>query len=737
MAETFPSGHALLIGVGGDLPMTSRDATVLRDLLVDPGRGAYPPGQVDLRIDGQASRQGILEGLERLIRNVEAAPEVTALVYFSGHGGRFESARGRHQHFLLPFGFNPAARATTAVSGQEFTDRIEAIRARRLVVLLDCCHAGGVPALMAPGDTFASAPVPPELLARLEEGSGRAVVASSHEDEYSYALKDHTVFTACLLEALEGAAAPPGDGFARILDVLSFLFREVPRRAPGPQRPFVNKVLGLSENFALCYHGSPRSPAPGGVAPGREPEVEALVGALLGNAVQDMKARRERFPDDLQRNVLDFYIEARGSAEPPRDRPGSVDDGVLPGPLSGSPLAGRLSHDSADSSRGEDLWTLLKGSLREARPVMILAEFGMGKTWFLEMAQYRLAASQEARALEAGESWIPLLVKLRDFRYDRPRFAELREQAFTAAFGELAAKRHRKVFLRMYEEGRFIFLLDALDEISIASRKDAEAVITEIGRIGSHVHRSPIIVTCRRSFFYEPAQEESLRSRGFEVFHLWPWSREDFLSYLKKSFAAGVLEQDPQQALARIESIHDLRDITGRGLLSAMVVDQFDEVLAQEVVDVPSLYERYIEKGILSWVAGKAQRLQSHEIRRFMEELAFLMFSLDSLTVSPEELDEYFSGKLEDLDVPRFSPIADSLVRDVKVNSFLTRTGSQFTFCHTSLWEFMVARKLARDLDRGDRSSLGQSKRSAQYRSLYKNFLVPIMAARGQLGRLL
>ncbi len=722
MAESFHAGHALLIGTGGDLPMTVRDATALYDLLIDPGRGAYPPQQVDLCVGDQADRRGILEGLDRLVQKAGATPEATALVYFSGHGGRFEPARGRPEHFLVPFGYDPAKPALTAVSGQELTDRIEALRARRLVVLLDCCHAGGMPALKGPRDRFVKVPVPPELLARLEEGGGRVVVASSHEDEYSYTSGSHSVFTACLLEALRGEGAAPGDEFARILDVLSFLFREVPRRAPGPQRPFVNKVLGLSDNFALCYHGLPRPSVPAGVSPGREPELEALVGALLGNAVQELKARRERYPDDLQRNVLDFYIEARGSAEAPVD---------------------------ATESGAGGLWELLQKSLQQRRPAMVLADFGMGKTWFLEMSQYRLALAAEPRALATGESLIPLLVKLRDFRYERPSgfaglmggllggapptaFEQLRDQAFKAAFGELAVRKHRKALLRMFEEGRFLFLLDALDEISIASREDANAVLTEIGQIASHVHRSPIVVTCRRSFFYDPAQEKSLVDRGFDVFHLWPWSREDFLSYLEKAHAAGALAQQPAEALARIESIHDLRDITGRALLSAMIVDQFDEVLAQKVVDVPSLYERYIEKGILNWLGAKARQLQSHEIRRFMEELAFLMFSLDSLKVSPEELDEYFSRKFQELGVARFSSIAESLVRDVKTNSFLTRAGSQFTFCHTSLWEFMVARKLARDLSRGDQSAFRVPSRSAQYRSIVANFLTPMLLQQDQ-----
>ena len=43
MTQTiFSNGYALLIGVGADLPVTVKDATALRDVLVNQNRAAYP-----------------------------------------------------------------------------------------------------------------------------------------------------------------------------------------------------------------------------------------------------------------------------------------------------------------------------------------------------------------------------------------------------------------------------------------------------------------------------------------------------------------------------------------------------------------------------------------------------------------------------------------------------------------------------------------------------------------------
>jgi hypothetical protein len=267
--QTFVNGYALLIGVGADLPVTVEDATALRNVLVDPNRAAYPLAQVTLLTETAATRQQILAAFDQTIAQVNQNPEATVIIYYSGHGGRLQST---DEYFLVPYGYDPSQRAATAIAGLEFTEKIEAIRARKLVVLLDCCHAGGVPALKEPGETFVKAPLPPDLLHVLGTGSGRVVVASSREDEFSYTGNPYSAFTDCLLEALQGKAAVHQDGYARILDILIYLFDQVPQRASGPQHPYVNKVLDLGDNFPLCYYAGGSKFLPGAVP---NPQVES------------------------------------------------------------------------------------------------------------------------------------------------------------------------------------------------------------------------------------------------------------------------------------------------------------------------------------------------------------------------------------------------------------------------------------------------------------------------------
>jgi hypothetical protein len=165
----------------------------------------------------------------------------------------------------VALGYDPTKPEQTSVSGAEFTARLEMLHVRRLLVFLDCCHAGGMPQLKQVGSTFVKAPLPPELLQSLDTGMGSVVVASSYQEESSYVGKTYSVFTECLLEALGGRGAAAQDGFARILNVLTYLFDQVPKRAPGPQHPFVKKIYDLADNFPICYYAGGDKSLPAGL----------------------------------------------------------------------------------------------------------------------------------------------------------------------------------------------------------------------------------------------------------------------------------------------------------------------------------------------------------------------------------------------------------------------------------------------------------------------------------------
>lgn len=258
MPTTFSQGYALLIGVGADLPNTVDDAFGLANILKDPGRCAFPDEHVWVLTGEGAQRAQVLEGLSRLAK--EATPDSSVVVYFSGHGYKAEASFG-DKYFLMPFGYDPNRLAATAISGEEFNAALGAIKAQKMLVLLDCCHAGGLDDAKAPGLTFTKAPLPPEASALLAQGQGRALIASSRDQELSYAGEPYSAFTLALIEALCGAGASRADGYVRVADLAVYTGGKVAQRTKDRQHPLLN--FQQADNFVVAYYAGGETRAKG------------------------------------------------------------------------------------------------------------------------------------------------------------------------------------------------------------------------------------------------------------------------------------------------------------------------------------------------------------------------------------------------------------------------------------------------------------------------------------------
>jgi len=269
----FDQGYALVVGVGGDLPNTVGDATGLADILKDRARCAYPHDQVHLLTGENAGRERILAVLDALSQSTD--PQSTVLVYFSGHGYRVASPTGEF-YYLLPHGYDLDRLYQTAISGAEFTDRLRAIPAQKLLVLLDCCHAGGVGEAKAPGLQLTKSPLPVEAQSLLAEGRGRVLIASSQEDELSFAGRPYSAFTLALIETLCGVGVAKRDGAVRVADLALHAREVVPTRTRGRQHPVLH--FEHADNFALAYYAGGEA-QPKGLPFAAEPEIEPEPGA--------------------------------------------------------------------------------------------------------------------------------------------------------------------------------------------------------------------------------------------------------------------------------------------------------------------------------------------------------------------------------------------------------------------------------------------------------------------------
>ncbi|MBN1262558.1 MAG: caspase family protein [Anaerolineae bacterium] len=297
MSTLFSHGYALLIGVGNtahvpwSLPVTVRDVQALRQLLVDPDLCGYPDDEAHVRLltNAAAARAGILAGLDWLRERAAADPEATTLVAYSGHGWRDRAG----VYYLAPYDGDPLDRHGSLLRATEFAQALRAIRSPRLLVFMDCCHAAGMAtakdagagpaAPLPPG--FAGAAFPTELARDLAHGRGRAIFASSREEEPSQYRPDGrlSIFTEHLLEALQGAGNRPGETRVTVGNLMTHLGRAVPASAWRLRRVVQTPVFNFEvEDFPVAaLRGGKGLPAGGWATVQDEARrtIETLIGA--------------------------------------------------------------------------------------------------------------------------------------------------------------------------------------------------------------------------------------------------------------------------------------------------------------------------------------------------------------------------------------------------------------------------------------------------------------------------
>ena len=175
-------------------------------------------------------------------------PDDLALVYLSCHG--LVDARRR-----LYFAASDTVKdrlASTGVEARWLLDQLEECRARRQVVILDCCFSGAF-AAAAKGDNALE--LGDQLLG---QGRGRVVLTASRGTEYSFegaptedSAIPGSVFTAALASGIRtGAADTDDDGYISVDDAYSYAFDEM--RAAGAQQTPQRWLYGAEGDIVLA-----------------------------------------------------------------------------------------------------------------------------------------------------------------------------------------------------------------------------------------------------------------------------------------------------------------------------------------------------------------------------------------------------------------------------------------------------------------------------------------------------
>ena len=245
---------ALLIGTGDytqgfkPLPAAPKDVAAIAAVLRDPEMGGFD--QVQSLVNQPYTK--IAENIETWFR--ERQKDDLALLYISGHGVKdaqsdlyFAARDTRKQKEEL-------IRAT-AIAASFVRDRVRESKAKRQVIILDCCFSGAFGNLLAKDDDTIN-------LETVLGAEGRVVLTSSSSIQYSFEQRDRelSLYTHYLVEGIRtGAADANSDGAISVQDLHQYASRKVQEESPAmTPKIIVLKDEGYQIRIANAPLGDPK-----------------------------------------------------------------------------------------------------------------------------------------------------------------------------------------------------------------------------------------------------------------------------------------------------------------------------------------------------------------------------------------------------------------------------------------------------------------------------------------------
>ncbi|MDZ4717305.1 MAG: caspase family protein [Roseiflexaceae bacterium] len=264
----FTSGHGLIIGVGTyahesslDVPVTADDARAIWGVLTDPSSCGYLNEQITTLTDSAATRQGMLDALDALAKATDA--DATVVFFFSGHGVVLADGTYALTTNDLRRGADSKILVESVVTESELLTKLRAIRAKKLLCLINACHSGNVSPQALDAAAPPSAPgaaLPARLSAAiLGTGRGRVIITACRADEFAYVGDGTlTVFPEALVSALHGEGVSNRRGFIGVYDLYDRVYELVTTKAPK-QQPELTVIQGVGPFPIALFQGDDRA----------------------------------------------------------------------------------------------------------------------------------------------------------------------------------------------------------------------------------------------------------------------------------------------------------------------------------------------------------------------------------------------------------------------------------------------------------------------------------------------
>jgi len=354
--------------------------------------------------------------------------------------------------------------------------------------------------------------------------------------------------------------------------------------------------------------------------------------------------------------------------------------------------------------RGDLLEQVYDGILDdESRFVLILGEAGFGKSFLVRRLAYLMLRNEHV-------SITPIVIYLRD-RDKRQTIEEMVSNVLIPSRSAFNADR----FQHSLEAGSLALLIDGYDEFAVRV-----GYVNAAAQLQTFVQalrgRAKVLLTTRPNHFRSADEVtsklfDSLRTvHHGRVYQLEPFEGGQQAAFLTRWFELRggpqpeVTAQRWMRALGRVDNLPELSK-TPR-MLSFMVedlsLDDIETAARHGTVTAADLYQRLVDR----WLGGEVGKVDPDDERivpaaerqRLLEDVALELWRINERDVSEQTL----HAVARTLDLPRYEMTLDQAAQLLGGRTLLQVDQRRWRFAHQSVWEFLLASRLAAILRAGD-----------------------------------
>jgi WD40 repeat protein/nucleoside phosphorylase len=337
---------------------------------------------------------------------------------------------------------------------------------------------------------------------------------------------------------------------------------------------------------------------------------------------------------------------------------------------------------------------------RLGRFILVLGDFGTGKTFLLHELARKMGLERNAV--------VPVLIEMRALEKASKLDALIAHHFALAGMEQIDLE----AFKYMLSEGRIVLLFDGFDELAlrISYERAAEhfATLIEAAR-----GEAKVVITSRTQHFLSDKQaklalaEQASHVSGYRLIKLKPFINDQIQRFLVNRL------QDEAAAAQRFRLLDEVQDLLGLSQNPRMLgfiadipeKDLLEAKARDQKITSAGLYELLLQR----WLVNEFERahpkgalpgLDVTQRWRAVTELAMRLWQRTEKTLNVRELPKDLIDAV--MELSEFKLDLEEARHQIGSGTLLVRdSNDNFSFIHQSVMEWLVAKTVAEQLERG------------------------------------